>query len=167
MLTPTQLQILKADIAADPILSAYPNTADGNFEIAKAYNALATPDFIVWRTNVPESDFTDLTSPETTNWSWPAFIARSIQEQNGWARMFAAGFINPSRPNVRQGILDIFSGTQNPAQQQRAHCAAIAKRKATRVEKLFATGTGTLATPATMGFEGSLSFQDVEEARRS
>ena len=44
---------------------------------------------------------------------------------------------------------------------------ALAKRDATRAEKLFSTGTGSDATPATMTFEGSLSYSDVSAARNS
>jgi len=168
MLTSAQLVILKTDIAADPVLAAYPNTADGNFAIAAAYNLPASPEFIVWRTAVPQSDFTDLTSAEATTWSWTAYIARSQGERDGWARMFAAnGSVNAARANVRQAFLDIFSGTQNNAPAQRTHCAAIAKRAATRAEKLFASGTGSTASPATMSVEGTLSYQDIEEARRN
>ena len=32
-------------------------------------------------------------------------------------------------------------------------------------EKVLATGTGTTQTPATMGFEGSISYSDVTDAR--
>ena len=167
MLTSAQLAILRADIAADPVLSAFPNNADGNFAIAAVYNLPASPAYTVWRTTVPESDFTDLTSAEATTWSWTAYIARSQGERDGWGRMFAGGSVNPSRANVRQAFLDIFSGAQNNAPAQRTHCAAIAKRAATRAEKLFATGTGSTASPATMSVEGTLSYQDIEEARRS
>lgn len=48
-LTPAQLATLKADILADGALNAFPNNSDGAFEIAKAYNAVAAPDYFVWR----------------------------------------------------------------------------------------------------------------------
>jgi hypothetical protein len=35
------------------------------------------------------------------------------------------------------------------------------------VEKLLATGTGSDGSPATMGFEGPISYQDVQAARAS
>jgi hypothetical protein len=41
------------------------------------------------------------------------------------------------------------------------------KRLASRVEQLFATGTGSDAVPATLGFEGPISVNDVEAARNS
>jgi hypothetical protein len=75
--------------------------------------------------------------------------------------------MNPSLANVRQGMADIFSGSTNSAPAQRAHLTAVSKRTATKAEKLFATGTGTDATPATMTFEGRLSYDDVQAARNS
>jgi hypothetical protein len=167
-LTSAQKATLKAAITADPVLSALPNNTDGAFEIAAAFNAPATPAFFVWRSLVTEHEFTGTVSAEATSFSWPAYIARSEAERNGWGRMFNGTYsVNPSLPNVRQGIADIFSGSANSAPAQRAHLLAIAKRNATRAEKLFATGTRSTASPATMAFEGSLSYQDVDDARNA
>jgi hypothetical protein len=75
------------------------------------------------------------------------------------------GAIDPSRANVRQGFNDIFSGTQNNAAAQRTHLLTVSRRKATRAEKLFATGTGSTAAPAALGYEGAVLGVDVEAAR--
>ena len=163
-LTTEQQATLKAFVEADPVLSTYPHNSDGAFAIAEALKADASPDFIVWRTSVREQEFTDDTSSEGTTWSWPAFIARSVGEQAGWNAMFRNGSINAAKANVRQGFVDIFSGAQNSAPAQRAHCAAIAKRKANRLEKLFATGAGSTASPATMVVEGSVSYAELVSA---
>lgn len=163
-LTTQQQATLKAFIEADPVLSTYPHNSDGAFAIAGALKVTASPDFIVWRTNVTEQEFTDDTSADATTWSWPAFIARSALEQNGWNAMFRRGSVNPSKAAVRQGFVDIFSGAQNNAPAQRTHCAAIAKRKANVLEKLFATGTGSTASPATMAVEGSIPYNEVVSA---
>jgi hypothetical protein len=169
----SRLVTLRNDILDDPTLSAIPNDPDNNQRIADAYNLAAVPDYWVWRTWVPESEYTDLPSVDGTNWSWPAFIARSIGEQTGWARMFITGGVNPSRAGVRQGFADIFSGTQNNAPAQRTHMTTVSRRRATRAEKLFAVattgGTGTVggtANPATMTVEGPLDRNDIEAARR-
>ena len=164
-LTPAEQTQLKTAILAEPSL-ADEVAANAYFAIWTWLQGPST--FIVWRTSVPESDFTDLTSAEATTWSWPAFIARSVGEQTGWSRMFQTGSVNPSRANVRQAFLDIFSGSANSAPAQRAHCAAIAKRAATLAEKVFATGTGTTASPGMLTKEGSfLELVDVENALRS
>lgn len=166
MLTTQQIALIKADIIANSDLSAKPNTPDGAFDIAALYALPAAPDFIVWKSSVSEADIVSKTSDEGTVWSWPAFIARSTGEQGGWARMVGvAGIINPSLPQVRQAITDIFSGSANSAPAQRTHLAAMGKRKATRLEKLLATGTGSTAAPATMGFEGAASYSDIQLAR--
>jgi hypothetical protein len=166
MLTDAQYLVLKANILADPVLNAIPNTADGAFEIAAAYNAQALPDFWVWRTAVPQFEIVSTTTADGTNWSWTSYIGRSQGERDGWREMFAdTGSINFARPNVRQGLQDIFSGAGGAA--QRTHLLAIGRRKATRAEKLFATGTGSTASPATSAFDDGfqLSYQDVLVAR--
>lgn len=160
----TQLQTLKADILADPILAAKPNNDDGNATIADAYNQPAVLDFWVWRTRVTQSEIVGSPSPDGTSWSWTVYINRSQGERDGWREMFAdAGAINFGLTNVRQGLTDVFSGAGGAA--QRTHLLAIGRRKATRAEKLFATGAGSMATPATLAFEGSLTFRDVGDAR--
>jgi len=159
-LTASQLTVLKADILADPVLSAYPQTADGLQAIAAAYNVNAAPAFWVWRTRITEEEIVGEASPDGTLWSWPAYISRSAGEQNCWSRMFAkTEGINASRPNVRQGLADIFSGPSGVA--QRTHLLAIGRRLSTRAEKLFATGTGSTASPGTMTFEGTITVSDV------
>lgn len=157
-LTPQQLTTLKADILADPALAGQPNNSDGAFAIAAAYSLLASPDFIVWRTAVSTSDCKKATT-------WTEFIGRSQGERDAWQFMLSNGIINAGDANIRQGIVDIFSGPSGAT--TRAALVAIAKRKATRAEKLFATGTGSDAVPATMTFEGNLSYQDVQTARNS
>jgi len=157
MLTPAQLQTLKADIAASEF-SSYPNDANANFEIAAAYNLTASPDFIVWKTAIP-------TSAVKQAVVWTEYIARSQGERDAFVLMTADGSVNASDANIRQGFLDIFSGPGGAT--TRTNLTAISKRKATRAEKVFASGTGSDPAPASLTFEGSLSFQDVEEARRS
>jgi hypothetical protein len=68
--------------------------------------------------------------------------------------------IDFSRLNVRQGLQDCWASNTTT----RASLLVVAKRTATRAEKLFSTGTGTTATPATLGFEGSLSPDDIVSA---
>lgn len=157
-LTTAQYQTLKTAINADSALSSQPNNSDGAFAIAAALNQLADPAFIVWKSSVSTADCKTATN-------WTEFIGRSAGERDAWQFMLSNGTINPSQPNVRQGISDIFSGAQGVT--TRTALLALSKRSATRAEKIFATGTGSDATPATMGFEGNLSYQDVEIARNT
>lgn len=166
-MTNAQLLLLRADIAADPILNAKPNTSDGAFDIAAAMNLAAALDFWVWRTAVPKNEFTNNTSVDGTTFTWVGngFITRSAGEQTAWSQIFnGTNQVNPSLANVRQAFADIFSGTGNAA-ANRTHLSAIARRKATRAEKLLSTGTGTTVAPGTMGYEGSVSYDDVLAAR--
>lgn len=155
-LTPAQIQTLRTDILADPAFASVPNNDDGHFAIAAAYNQQASPNFTVWKTSVFTKDVFD-------GLNWTEFIARSAGERDAFTLMMRNGVINPSRPNIRQGLNDIFSGAGGA--NTRTALLAIFKRLTTRAEKLFAAGTGSDATPATMTFEGSLSYQDVAVAR--
>lgn len=155
-LTAAQSQALKTSIAADPVLNALPNTADDAFTIAAAYNALASPTFWVWRTSVPTKDV-------KLGIVWTEYIGRSQGERDALTFMLSNGFINAADTNIRQGIADVFSGPSGVG--SRTNLIALAKRHATRAEKLFATGEGSEATPATMTAEGPLSHQEVLTAR--
>ena len=157
-LTVSQLTALKLAILADPVLAAQPLNSEGAFAIALALNLEAVPPFVVWRTNVPTADMKKAMV-------WTEFIARSAGEREAWQFMLANGIVDASQVNVRQGVQDIFSGPGGAG--SRAAIVAIVKRNATRAEQILATGIGTTAAPATLSFEGRLTFQDVEAARAS
>jgi hypothetical protein len=159
-LTPAQRTTLKTFIQA-----TYPTLNDQ--QIADALNTLAAPDFWVWRTAVSKHEYTQGTGPEGTTFTWTStgYIGRSVGERDAFREIFNdAGVCNPSRPNVRQAFVDIFSGAQAEAVANRAHCAATSRRKATVAEKVLATGTGSTGSPGLMGFEGPLSVDDVVSA---
>ena len=172
-LTTAQKQAFKADIiaAADAecvALEASPTNSDLAFAVAALYNLIASPDFWVWKTSLTKHAAISETSVDATTFSFPQLIARTVQEQFGWQELWNSTLTcNPSLPNVRQGFADVFSGAQAGPVAQRAHMLAMARRKASRVEKLLATGTGSTASPATMGAEGPLGFQDVLDAMQS
>jgi hypothetical protein len=162
MLTAPQLQAIKTYIDATPELAAQPLNSDGAFAIAAALNLAASPAFIVWRSKVARDEITQ------NGFTWTLVDALNVGSARIWDWMFdnETKSINPSKVNVRQGIADVWSGTAGKLAVQAAvlvHC----KRSATVAEKLLATGTGTDVTPATMNFEGSLSYQDVSDARAS
>jgi hypothetical protein len=168
-LTTQQLQAIKAAIAADSVLNAKPNNSDGNLEIAQAFAVTASPDFWVWRSSVGKDELTNSTSIDGTtfNWTGNGFITRSAGEQAAFRELFNGNnSINPSLANVRQAFADIFSGTGNAA-ANRTHLLTVARRKANRGEKLLATGTGSTASPAVLGFEGTFTTDEIEAARNS
>ena len=75
---------------------------------------------------------------------------------------FIGDTINPSDPAVVATLND-FCGSQNTL---KASLTDGAKRKALRAEKILATGTGSLAVPATMTYEGTINIENVSEILR-
>lgn len=162
MLTTVQKATLKTFIQSDSALNTL--YVDGNLDgLAAGLNATASPAFTVWRTSVEKKEVVQGTSREGTSFIWAGngFIGRTAGELECWNQLFNSTLtMNPSLANVRQAFLDVFSGTGNAA-LNRTHLAAVAKRDASVIEKLFATGTGSLAAPATMVIEGPIGYQEL------
>jgi hypothetical protein len=176
-LTPAQRIILRADIQADATLNTLPHNSNSADQIVAAYNADASPAFWVWRTSISKVEYVNSTSVDGTVFSYvgTGFITRSAGEQAAWRDMFDNGgnAVNPSLPQVRQAFLDIFSGAVAPAPANRTHLATMSRRRATRLEKLFAvassgpgTGTGALGAtgnPGALVVEGLLSSAEADQ----
>lgn len=174
----TKYDTWAADIRADPAFFAGPVQIADNATIAAAYNALASPDFWVWKSSLTEKAVYEETSVDGTTWSWQTYIAQSVAERDSWARMYTGGglSVNPSLPQTRinmigdtstaNGAGSIFQGTAAGVVAQRTHLQAMMRRKANRLEKLFKTGpgTGTSAAPANMTVEGTVKNTNVAYA---
>src|SRR3982750_4641519 len=132
-LTSAQRLLLKNDIASDPVLSLAPMNDDGHALIAEAYNAPASPVFIVWRRFLPADQV-------KIGVVWTEFVGRSAGERDAFVFMLSGGVINPSDANIRQGIADIFSGPSGAV--TRTNLTALSKRNASRAERLFGSGVG-------------------------
>lgn len=156
MLTTAQLATLRTAIDADPALASQPNNADGHFTIAGVLNKPSNPAFTVWRTAVPIDEIM------SNGFVWTSVDGMTAGKARIWDWMSRLGAINPSKANIRQGLADAFGAGTAMGLSILPHL----KRIATRAEQLLATGTGTDATPAVMGWEGLLTYQDIEEARR-
>ena len=161
-LTPAQLAVVKADIDADPTLSAFPVNSDGAFAIAAIYNTEVNPAWVVWRSNVSQDEIMQ------NGFDWTRVDNLGAGPARIWEWMFnnSGRSFNPSKPNVRAGIEAVWKGTAADLAVRAAvyvHC----KRNATRLEKLLSTGTGDDATPATMEFEGTVSYYDIMNARNA
>lgn len=157
VLTPAQLATLKADIQADGTLNSQPNNSDGNTTIANAYNTTASPDFWVYRTDVLITEIGN---------AFNGTELAGLTTANNTRLQTVAAFstvVNASLANRRAFFDDIFSGAGGT--NTRAALAVLWRRLARRVEKLYATGTGSTASPATMNYEGTLTFEDVGAAR--
>jgi hypothetical protein len=163
-LTQVQKTAIKQAIESDPVLNLH--AANSAFqEIATALNADATPDFIVWKRTLSRHDILTGTSSEATTFSWAAgaYITRSQGERDAFREMFnSTGNVNPALPTIQAAFNDIFSGAGGAG--NRAHILAMSKRKASRVEKLFTTGTGSGASPGALVYEGPITPDDVGNA---
>lgn len=189
-LTLAQYQAIKADILADPTLSAFPNNGDGDNFIADIYNAPPAVAMEVWRTNSNVDDIED-------NIKWAQFtptdaidsnvittnrlLAIRLKQETLKGLIGARTTLNTSKLNIREGLADsttnIPSGPAwanvQPGGAQGKNVLGVCKRQATRIEKLLNTGSAT--TPVTggansttaniMGFEGPIFGSDVHIAR--
>ena len=164
-LTPAQLAALKAEIDADPVLAAKPLNSDGYFDTALILNnTIVTPDFFVWRTNVPINEVMG------NGFDWVRVDNMTVGESRIWEYMTQLGFINPNQANVRAGINEAFKGVAADDSMRLAMYTNHLQKKATRTEKLFSSGAGTTSSnlgvgPATVTVT-SITANDVEEARR-
>jgi hypothetical protein len=152
-MTPEQTATLKAALLADPALAQY--IVDYRDDLIRDYyNAPAAPAYIVWRSSVTRQKILQ------NGFDWTRLDNLSVGKARVWNDIFVDGYINPSKPNVRTGIESVWVGTQADLNVRAAvyvHC----KRNANRVEKLFATGTGSDAVPGLMAFEGEITTSDV------
>lgn len=158
-LTTAQQAALKAYVEADPTLSQFPHNGDGAYAIADALKADASPEFVVWRTSVPRDEIMQ------NGFNWVQVDNLTVGKARIWEWLFAneQNAINPSKLNVRSGIDEAWKGTAAMLAVREAvyvHC----KRNANILEKLFATGTGSTASPGTMTVEGSIGYNEIVTA---
>jgi hypothetical protein len=154
-MTPEQLAILKADMAADPVIDAIPKTLDGAYAVVDIYARLADPEFIVWRTDTPMSEIMENGVIWTEVFNLNAGRARIWE----WM-MLKLETINASKASVMDGINRAFESSPGTLIAIQSHL----RRAANRAEKLFATGTGTEESPATMTFQGRLTPHQIQAA---
>lgn len=184
-LTSPQLATLKAFILATPALAAQPMNSDGAFAIARALNTAAAPAFTVWNPTasldavqeaVSWASLTPNDAPDgTATWTNRSLACQGKQKNLQMLLTRPSGTIRGDLSRTRTGLQDALtnvpSGTAGApvdAGWLGATGARLAlQRAATEGEKLFATGAGTTANPATMALVGDISISDVEAARAS
>lgn len=153
-LTVEQQLILKNYVLADGTLNALPHSADGAFVIKDAIALPFSPAWTVWKTDVSRLEVLQ------NGFDWTRLDNLSIGKARIWSDIFVYGSLNASKLNVRAGIEAVWVGTAADLAVRAAvyvHC----KRSANILEKILSTGTGTDETPATMGFEGTISYLEV------
>jgi hypothetical protein len=162
-MTPEQFPALKAAILAetDPV---FVPLRQANDEPGMANWLNADSATWCWRTAVSRAELYNKTSVNNTTWSWQFYKSQSVTEQNAWVQMFMGDQADFSQDNLRAGIAVIFTSA---SAVNATHALAIGKRLATRGEKVFASGTGTKATPGKFGgFEGNVTAQNIADAMR-
>jgi hypothetical protein len=155
MLSPEQSLIVKNYVDNDPTLSAIPHNIDGAFQLVGAL-AGSSGGFIVWRTSVTQDEIMQ------NGFDWTRVDNLSIGKSRIWEWLFknSSTSFNPAKPNVRAGIEATWVGTAADL-AVRASVYSHCKREANLLEKLLATGAGSDAVPATMGYEGGVSYSDI------
>lgn len=151
-----QRTAVRADVLADPALSALPPSSDAINKIIAAYSVDAAPACTVWRTKVTQDEI------EQNGFDWIQVDNLTAGKARIWDWMFNSQdrSINPSKLNVRLGIDETWKGTAAMLAVRTAVYLHL-KRPANRLEKLFAVGTCTDAAPSTMAVEGGLSYEEV------
>ena len=145
-----QRATLKADILANQALAAWVQERRDDL-IAGYYNEQASPAFTVWRTSISKDEVYD------NGFTWSQIDNVSEPRWRIWHELFDNDqrTMNPSKPNVRQGVTEVWSGTAAKVAVG-AYVLGKCKRAVNRVERLFVTGTGSVAVPGDMGWEGSV-----------
>lgn len=195
-LTLQQLQAIKADIANNPDMASQPMNSDGAFAIAALYNAAPAAPQDVWRTEVPVSAIYDAINWSQYTPAWtpsaldlPALAALYtnallvIQTKQMNLQVMTQGreTVNAARVNVRSGLRDAVIavpagavssnvvGNVSPGGASGATVLANCVRKASRIEKLLSSTAPALGgiTANVMGFEGVISYSEIQEARAS
>lgn len=155
-MTPAEITALRAACFADPVAAAFFAPGEGKAAGLRAYlNSIASPDRTVWRTQVQQDEIM------LNGFDWARVDNLSVGKARIWEWLFSNELrvINPSKANVRAGIDATWVGTQADLNVRAAvyvHC----KRPATNAERLLSAGTGSVASPAVMTFEGEVGEVD-------
>ena len=183
-MTPTELQTLKAAILADPVLNAFPNTADGAFDLAAVLNAPAVPQYDVWNSRAPVqavfdaiswSAYTPTDTPDGTAVFTNRLLAIQTKQMNLQNILVGRDTIDGTKVNVRSGLRDAVVALPSGAGGASTSAGGASgvnvltqlTRPAKLIEKILATGTATTGTVTAglIGREGTVSYQDVQAAR--
>lgn len=183
-LTTAQAQTLNAAILAAPDLSAIPNTVDGAYEVARLLNLPSSPVVNAWATNAPVAAVLDAVNwaqytPSDTIDGTAAYTNRLLaiqtKQMNLQNMLVGRDTLDASKANVRAGLRDAVTGVPagaaggnvNPGGANGITVLNALLRNTTRGEAILAAGEATTGavTAKLLGYEGALSYQDIEAAR--
>lgn len=155
MMTESQLQALAGAIRSSVDAEVVAALAIRNdSRLVELYNAPSGR--VVWKTSVHKNEV------------GKAFVASALAAitagNNDKLANFAAWneTVEPHRADQRAFFDDIFSVAAGAT--TRAALNALWRRMTTRAENIFAVGTETEVSPATLGWEGMVSLNDISDA---
>ena len=144
------LVALKAAILADPTLE--PLYTIGNMDgLAQALNVTASPAYIVWRDDYTPAQIAEAISVGITQLD--GLTASKRDSLLWWANLS-----HDARKTTTQAAINDLCGSQNTL---KAALNDGAKRSATVLEKIFATGTGSAASPGVTTWTGTVGWTEL------
>lgn len=154
-MTPQQLTTLKAAILAETNAEFVEYRTQGaTGAMAAFYNVEASPAFYIWRKNYTPDLIADAIDIGITQLD--GLMASKRDSLLWWAnRQHDASLA------ATQAAINDLCGSQNTLKNAVLDGG---KRKVTRGEKLYSTGTGSLASPGATGFEGAINNGDIVAA---
>jgi hypothetical protein len=151
--TEPQRLLLLAAAQAEPTIQTCLTAGDDGC-VANWFNSVST--FIVWKNRQLEDEVY-----AQAGFDFTLVDGLTVGKRDEWSNfIFKQSFCNPSKANIRAGVVDVWSGTAAKNAVQ-AVILGLFKRSATQAEKALATGTGTTAIPGTLGFEGQIQVDDI------
>lgn len=151
-LTPAQLATLKAAILAETDPAFVAARTNGQTSLMAAfYNGEASPAFYVWRKVYTPDMIADAIDAGITQLD--ALTASKRDSLLWWASRAHDASLAQT-----QAAMNDLCGSQNTLKTALLNGG---KRKVTRAERLYVTGTGSLAEPGVPGFEGTLGESDI------
>lgn len=170
-LTQAQKTTLKNDIAANAntvtyngqsvAISTLPNDPDANTAIAAWYNLPTSPAFYAW--HFSRSGMDQRRAVKNTSGAGAQLDALTGSKRE--ALLWGLSETTDCKLAAARACIEDWCGSQNTL---KAALVDSFKRLLTAAEKLFVVaggGSGAFATPADGGFEGALTFSDVQQAR--
>lgn len=148
--------VLKAAILAETDAGfVAARTAGNNTLMARFYADPAVPTFYVWRSVYTPDQIAAAIEAGITQLD--ALTASKREVLLWWAE-------RSHNPAISQAAIDDMCGSQNTL---KTAVKDGGKRAVNKGERLFATGTGTLAAPGTTAYEGTLTSEDIRNALAS
>lgn len=157
-MTNEQLIKLRDYIATVPAWASQPNNSDTAYAIASELNQPASPAWTVWRSDVSRDDVSG------DGFDWTQVDNLTVGQARIWDWLFDGGSMNAGDSGKRAGIVECWKGTAAKVAVQ-VFVLGKCKRSAKLGEKVLSTGTGSDAAPAVLGYEGDISYPEVQAAR--